>query len=560
MMEKIEVASELGPDGLTRRERATLFGWLEQPVYREQEVPGYQGNPCIEALPPIQTADDIALLARYPDVREEFRDAETQTRIHLTFDAIEGYWQTFPIHLTAAQRLGIQIRSGLTGRNPLTARFWQENAALAAAVADGSLTRRPPTGKAPGLLIYGDSGNGKSEALRNILGTYNQVIKHRDYHGVPLHLDHLVYLHLECPKDGSLVELCRQFFREVDRRLGTRYFSMYVRNKKTTDHLLGDLVLVARNHALGLLAIDEIQHLLQAPQRGKVALNFLVTLINYIGLPVTLVGTPSAMALFSKELRLGRRLSKMGDLPWPRMRYAVKEPDAEDDWNLLLDGLEQYQYTKSPAVLTPPLREALYWGCQGITEIAVNLFFCVQRHLIEEEERPGGDTEWTPELVRWLAYKDFTVARPGLAALRSGDALEISRQGDIMPLPPERFDPGPVPPPAPPPVNEVDGAPESTASQDVRVAAPRKAAPRKAAPKDTAPKDTAPKKAAPKDTAPKKAAPKKTAPKKAPRARKLPVPRDGLSVVIAEGTEQGLDTHAALVAGDMVRPLQEMEE
>jgi len=109
-----------------------------------------------------------------------------------------------------------------------------------------------------------------------------------------------------------------------------------------------------------------------------------------------------------------------------------------------------------------------------------------------------------------------------------------------MPLPPERFDPGPVPPPAPPLVNEVDGAPESTASQDVRVAAPRKAAPRKAAPKDTAPKDTAPKKAA--------------------RARKLPVPRDGLSVVIAEGTEQGLDTHAALVAGDMVRPLQEMEE
>ncbi len=531
MTEATGVTNELGPDGLTCRERATLFNWLEQPAYREQEVPGYQGNPCIEALPPIQTADDIAMLAQYPDVREEFRNAETQTRIHLTFDAIEGYWQTFPIHLTTAQRLGIQIRSGLTGRNPLTARFWQENAALAAAVADGSLTRRPPTGKAPGLLIYGDSGNGKSEALRNILGTYNQVIKHRDYHGVPLHLDQLVYLHLECPKDGSLIELCRQFFREVDRRLGTRYFSMYVRNNKTIDHLLGDLVLVARNHALGLLAIDEIQHLLQAPHRGKVALNFLVTLINYIGLPVTLVGTPAAMALFSKEFRLGRRLSKMGDLPWPRMRYAVKEPDAEDDWNLLLDGLEQYQYTKYPAVLTPPLREALYWGCQGITEIAVNLFFCVQRHLIEEEERPGGDTEWTPALVRWLAFKDFTVARPGLAALRAGDAQEIARQGDIMPLPPPRFDPGWA---APGPADTVD----TTGT--------------------TAAKTTAAKKV---PAAKKIPAAKQTPPAKKPRtAKKAPVPGDALSLAISEGAERGLDTHAALVAGGMMRPLLEVEE
>lgn len=50
---------------------------------------------------------------------------------------------------------------------------------------------------------------------------------------------------------------------------------------------------IANFHAIGLLIIDEIQHLNIKPGADKM-LNFFVTLVNVISLPVIMVGTPKA--------------------------------------------------------------------------------------------------------------------------------------------------------------------------------------------------------------------------------------------------------------------------
>ena len=97
---------------------------------------------------------------------------------------------------------------------------------------------------------------------------------------------------------------------------------------------------VVRSTGLGLLVIDEIQHLCEARGFGdEKMLNFFVTLVNTAGVPVVLIGNPKAMSILQSEFRQARRGSGQGDMIWDRL-----EPN--DDYELLLDALWQYQWTR----------------------------------------------------------------------------------------------------------------------------------------------------------------------------------------------------------------------
>ena len=74
---------------------------------------------------------------------------------------------------------------------------------------------------------------------------------------------------------------------------------------------------VARHTGLGMLVIDEIQHLKQAKSGGsEKMLNFFVTLVNTIGVPVVLIGTTKAMSVLQSEFSQARRGSGQGDMVW----------------------------------------------------------------------------------------------------------------------------------------------------------------------------------------------------------------------------------------------------
>ncbi|WP_041591664.1 hypothetical protein [Thermoanaerobacter mathranii] len=52
--------------------------------YKEQVIPEYRGNPFIEALPPILSAEEAAeRLAYYPPYHPEERKLESHYRIHM---------------------------------------------------------------------------------------------------------------------------------------------------------------------------------------------------------------------------------------------------------------------------------------------------------------------------------------------------------------------------------------------------------------------------------------------------------------------------------------------
>lgn len=274
-------------------------------------------------------------------------------------------------------------------------------------------------------VLIGMPGMGKSLTTEEVLNGLPEMIEHRS----PLVLKQVVWMKLDCPQKGSIRQLCIDFFGEMDRIIGgDSYSRQYASSRATEGSMMSHMALVANLHALGVLVIDEIQHLRTVHEENDLLLKFIVTLINKIGVPVLLIGTGAATPIVRRTMRLGRRSVGLASDNWER--YSRKD----DDWNLFIDDLWRYQWTRTETPLDAELREALYDETQGIVDLAVKLFMLVQLRAIRRGVAIGADERITPKLLRQVAKDEFATVRPLVEALRSGDRNRIERYGDLSPL------------------------------------------------------------------------------------------------------------------------------
>jgi hypothetical protein len=252
---------------------------------------------------------------------------------------------------------------------------------------------------------------------------YPQIIIHNRYNNQPFNFAQIVWLKMDCPFDGSIKGLCINFFQAVDDLLGTRYYENYASGRPTVDELLPHMARVASMHSIGVLVIDEIQHLSQAKSGGSSKmLNFFVQLINTIGLPVVLVGTYKAISVLSGEFRQTRRGTGQGDLVWDRMKK-------DDAWDWFLECLWPYQYVRNPSLLTPDLNQALYDVTQGITDFAVKVYMLAQIPAIT-----SGEEYLTPQGIHLTAQESLRMALPILKALETNDIRILAGVEDVHAL------------------------------------------------------------------------------------------------------------------------------
>ncbi len=394
-------------------------GSVTEARYTLSPIPGYAHNPLIEALPPILSTSETVPLLRYePEQDDRVRELPTELRLHLLHDALR-FFTPLPVHVELEQRVSRLIRAGYQGRNPLTRGFRRQ--------MEGRLQQPVPVyqqTRSQGFTLLGVSGVGKTSALERILALYPQIVLHRKYDDQPFSHLQVVWLKLDCPHDGSIRGLCLDFFQAMDGLLDTRYYRYHARSgRATTDEMLPAMTRVSAIHSLGVLVLDEIQHLSEARSGGAARmLNFFVHLVNTLGMPVILVGTPKAQAVLRGEFRQARRGAGQGDLVWNRM-----EPDAV--WTMFLQALWRYQFTQHVCPLTSELSQALYDETQGITDLAVKVYMLAQiRAMTTGRERV------TPALIRSVAADSLRLAQPMLRALRSRDRAQLAQFEDIQPL------------------------------------------------------------------------------------------------------------------------------
>jgi hypothetical protein len=398
-----------------------IKGCQEYATYIEQEISEYAGNPLLEALPSIWTRGEILeRLSYYPAYSEGQRKLPPHVRTHLIENARE-FFVPQGMHLEIEMKISCMLRRGLSQRNPVAKGHWVGLNDKVNSVRNAHPSKLFLQSKARGFAIVGIGGMGKTTTVLNILSQYPQVIIHNRYKGEDFILKQLVWLIIQCPRDGSAKTLCLNFFQIIDDILGTSYRQRYGGSRRTAEELLPEMARVAALHGLGLLVLDEIQNLSLAKSGGAASLlNFFVNMENTIGVPYLFIGTPKALPILRGEFRQARRASEQGDVFWqPMSLKAVDEYGNGGNrpnsiWEEFIRALWSYQYVQTPSKLKPnllecPLSNAIFDESQGVTGIAATIYVLTQRRAIS-----SGEEKITVGLIRSVVRDSQTLIGPML--------------------------------------------------------------------------------------------------------------------------------------------------
>lgn len=393
--------------------------------YRDETLEEFRFNPLIEAMPaPFEPGEAIAKLMIRPPYSDSDREYPSSYRQLLT-QRIVRLHQPMEREVDVFGRIDRCIRWGYADRNPLSPAYAAQLAAgMSASVSCGSLNYaggyHPHT---YGFSILGISGIGKSTTVESILSLYPQVIRHTQYRGIPLVMHQVSWLKIDCSCDGSLKGLCMDFFRELDDLLGTTYSEQYSSRRATLDRMMIAMSRLCVSHNVGVLIIDEIQNLASA-QKGvpERVLNFFVTLVNTIGVPVIMIGTPKALSILQNEFQQAKRGSGQGDALWERMPNDAS-------WDLFCRAIWTYQYTKGRVPFTAGMKDALYEEAQGIPFLAVHIYKLVQEDAILSEKESFSEKD-----LHRIASEKMGLTKPMREAMKAGKEVDLKQYIDITPF------------------------------------------------------------------------------------------------------------------------------
>ena len=392
--------------------------------YKDQGLTEYTDNPLISALPTIKSPIEVA---EGLEKRPTFQPEELNLPYHIRMHAINRLTRDFFVpqtnHIVIEQKLSKLIRSSYLNRNPLSATFKRKLNSVRNLIQDEVLTtyiHDDVDSPASSMTIAGISGAGKSTTINLILNSYPRAIYHPK-----LHMLQVPWIKIDCPYDGSLSDFCMSFFTALDRRLNLNYRDQYASGRLTIAKMISDVANLCLIHAVGLIVIDEFQHMSLAKSGGeKKMINFLVTLVNVVEVSVVLVGTPKALRLFSSEFRQARRSSGDGSILWDRLQK-------DESWDDFLDELWPYQWLYNKVERDESMTNKLYELTQGVPDIVVKLFCLAQARALLLANSPE-DESLSTELLDQVFEDEFSIVKPMLVALHTGNRRKIEECNDLV--------------------------------------------------------------------------------------------------------------------------------
>lgn len=396
--------------------------------YQEQKISDYAGNPLIEALPPIlETEDDVIdAFYHFPLISDEEKKLSPRVKSHILW-RVKSFLQPLPAHIRLEAIVSTLIRNSYKSRNPLDAQYKKKMQVLnqmkslkECTVDDLEIAYQGVSNTAECAIINGVSGAGKTTAINRTLNLYPQVIRHSSYKGNLFTRTQIVWLKVDCPYDGNFSTLCRSVFKEIDKLTGERWLEKYGYLTRSTSTMLMHLTTLLINYNVGVLVIDEIQHLSKLKNEAVDMLDFLVTLTNMFSVPMIFIGTSKARNLFQHNFRLARRVQSGGYIEMGPLKKGSVE------WNTLLESLWDFNVLDEETELDDKLRDIFYDQCQGVISLAVMLFMCAQSRALLHQMK-----KLTPVIIKEAAINDLKFTQPMIAALRSGDPLKIAEFDDI---------------------------------------------------------------------------------------------------------------------------------
>lgn len=373
-------------------------------VYTPSPIAEYAGNPFVEALPPILSSEEFI---RSSEVLPRFDPEECnlpgEVRHHLV-KRLDTFRLPTSEMVSAHHRLDVELRRAYVPKDP---RLLAARKSMYGSVDFSTIERTA----APNCqLITGLSGVGKSTLLECCLGTYPQVVVHHAITPGIASETQVVWLKVDCPQDAGLRGLCLAILEGIDTLLGTSYLREWGVSRCSVESFLQGIYRITNNLHVGVLILDELQHLRSAKAGGQEKmLNFFVNLINGVGIPLIFSGTYALEGIVSDQLRNARRATGVGTTRVVRLRQS------DPGWRLLVDKLWRYQWVRKPVPMDREIDQTLYDCTQGVRACIVRLFSAAQSLAIENESESV-----TPQVLLEAYDLFFIPMHAAMKQLRAG--------------------------------------------------------------------------------------------------------------------------------------------
>lgn len=405
-----------------------IHGGTVNALYTPQEIDEYAGNPLIEALPEILSDDDVInRLFMLPPISKKDREKPAKIRMHI-IQRIRRCMIPWGRHLKFEGNISVMLRQGYITRNPLDTMSLQNHLSLISEQDPGDIESIISLNNSLGIQstalttsLIGISGIGKTTAVESLLRMYPQVIRHEQYKGTNLeNFIQIVWLKVDCPFDGSLKTFCQSFFKAIDDALESEsnYYYKFGNANNSRGKMMIDMQRLAAIHSIGIIAIDEMQHLTKTKDPDEL-LNFLVSLENKIGVPIILIGTYKAIPLLSKDLKIGRRVTTQSSVFWEELSFG-------DEWEWFMSSIWEMQCLKEHTPFSQEFSELMYHESQGIVAIASNLFLLSQINAIYNSEE-----HITKKVIKETSKNDLYMVKKLVTAIRDKDKRAMAKYEDL---------------------------------------------------------------------------------------------------------------------------------
>lgn len=318
-------------------------------------------NNLIAQMPPLLYGEELdEALTVLPPYDPDIIHADAATRLVALSDIYRVFLSnSMAREIYSKLHLGL-LRSLNKKESPLMPRQYVENQKAIQMVESSGII-----GGADSFTIIGPSGIGKSTSISRSIQLLSKtpiIVTEKPYCQI------IPCVVVQTPFDASPKGLLLEILRAVDSKLGSDYCEKALRSRNTTvDTLIGSVSSVCINH-VGLLVIDEFQHIV-GQKAGAALARCMLQLINSSGISMLFCGTPSLERFLAEsEFQLARRT--LG-LYYEPMEYGQAFRD-------LCTTLFRYQYVKHRAELDEPMMHRLFEFSQGNPSVLVGLLHDVQ--------------------------------------------------------------------------------------------------------------------------------------------------------------------------------------
>lgn len=335
---------------------------------------GHEGNPNICALPELCTGEELlrhlTFLPEFPD-KDMIGTMTVDEKMNLLYMLKDRLRIMLPHYKDVDANLhNIMVRS-YASRDYCYMPFGRmshingEDKKISISMDKNGLMST-----APGFLIIGTAGSGKTSSVLKSLQRYPRAILHDSEEGAYVQIP---YILTTAPPNGNIAALYMDVVRKVDALLNNDGIYEREMSGKNLGKATGIITKLINQCAVGVIIIDEIQLVVNSQAMNRSFESFL-SITQNTGVGLCCIGTPDALDRF--DLRMGRRLTE---------NIIRSDSYCEDQEYLgnLVSFIWKYDVTGGPKTIPEEIREYIVKTSGGSIDSILNRFIAVESLLLK---------------------------------------------------------------------------------------------------------------------------------------------------------------------------------